>query len=258
MQSGQALGDFLINMIQSIWFFTIFTLTSIGLFAALDWRLALLLIVWFAIYFLAPGKDAAGGAPPLEGDVTCPLEPQRPHRRQLHQHSDGEIVRRHRNRRHASGATHCRTCSMRARAFTRLVSGLRITLAFINGLLITGAGLLGVWLWQIGSISVGAVAIALALVLRINNMSGWMMFQFNGIFRDLGTLQDSIATVSVPIRVRDKPGAIELTVSVVASPSKTSASTTATTRARSRTSTSRSALARKSASSGGPAPARPR
>ena len=38
-------------------------------------------------------------------------------------------------------------------------------------------------------------------------MSGWMMFQFNGIFRDLGTLQDTIATVSVPIEVNDVPGA---------------------------------------------------
>ena len=51
MQSGQSLGDFLINLIQSIWFFTVFSITSIGLFAALDWRLALLLALWFAAYF---------------------------------------------------------------------------------------------------------------------------------------------------------------------------------------------------------------
>ena len=94
-----------------------------------------------------------------------------------------------------------------ARGFTRLVSGLRITLAALNGLLITATGLLSIWLWQQSAITVGAIAVALALVLRINNMSGWMMFQFNGIFRDLGTIQDTIATVSVPINIVDRPHA---------------------------------------------------
>jgi ATP-binding cassette subfamily B multidrug efflux pump len=210
MQSGQALGDFLINMIQSIWFFTVFSITSIGLFAALDWRLAALLIVWFAIYFGVLAK-------------TLP-EVRRRSKTMSHARSslNGRIVDSYTNIQTVKlfagtdnedlfGREGLQNMLEAARSFTRLVSGLRIILAVVNGLLITVAGFLSIWLWSNGAISVGAVAVTLALVLRINNMSGWMMFQFNGIFRDLGTLQDSIATVSVPIRINDRPAATNLT-----------------------------------------------
>ena len=209
MQSGQSLGDFLINLIQSIWFFVVFSVTSIGLFAALDWRLALLLVLWFAAYFTVLAR-------------TLP-EVRRRSKIMSHARSglNGRIVDSYTNiqtvklfagqsREDQFGREGLAEMLAAARAFTRLVSGLRITLAALNGLLITATGFLGILLWQQSAITVGALAVALALVLRINNMSGWMMFQFNGIFRDLGTLQDTIATVSVPISVVDKPHADRL------------------------------------------------
>ncbi len=206
MQSGQSLGDFLINLIQSIWFFTVFSITSIGLFAALDWRLAALLAIWFAAYF---GILA----------VTLP-EVRRRSKIRSHARSslNGRIVDSYTNIQTVKlfagtdnedlfGREALETMLKATHDYTRLVSGLRIALTVINGLLITAAGFLGIWLWSSGAITVGAIAVTLALVLRINNMSGWMMFQFNGIFRDLGTLQDAISTVSVPIGVLDHPAA---------------------------------------------------
>ncbi|MGI9424777.1 MAG: ABC transporter ATP-binding protein [Hyphomicrobiaceae bacterium] len=209
MQSGQSLGDFLINLIQSIWFFAVFSLSSIGLFAALDWRLAALLVVWFGIYLGVLAR-------------TLP-EVRRRSKAMSHARSglNGRIVDSYTNiqtvklfagntREDAFGREAIEEMLDAARGFTRLVSGLRITLAVLNGALMTLAGGLSIWLWQQGAITVGAIAVTLALVLRINNMSGWMMFQFNGIFRDLGTLQDTIATVSVPIDVVDRPDAVPL------------------------------------------------
>ncbi len=210
MQSGQSLGDFLINLIQSIWFFAVFSVTSIGLFAALDWRLALLLVVWFAAYLGILSR-------------TLP-EVRRRAKTMSHARSglNGRIVDSYtniqtvklfagQNQEDDFGREGITDMLMAARSFTRIVSGLRITLAALNGVLITATGLLSIWLWQQSAITVGAIAVALALVLRINNMSGWMMFQFNGIFRDLGTIQDSIATVSVPISIVDRPEARTLT-----------------------------------------------
>ena len=206
MQSGQSLGDFLINLIQSIWFFTVFSITSIGLFAALDWRLAVLLAIWFAAYF---GILA----------VTLP-EVRRRSKIRSHARSslNGRIVDSYTNIQTVKlfagtdnedlfGREALETMLTATHDYTRLVSGLRIALSVINGLLITAAGYLAIWLWSSGTITVGAIAVTLALVLRINNMSGWMMFQFNGIFRDLGTLQDAISTVSLPIEVRDRTAA---------------------------------------------------
>ena len=210
MQSGQSLGDFLINLIQSIWFFVVFSITSIGLFAALDWRLALLLVFWFAAYFTILARtlpevrrrskimsQARSGLNGRIVDSYTNIQTVKLFAGQTHEDAFGR-----------EGLTEMRNA---AAAFTRLVSGLRITLAALNGLLITATGFLGIWLWQQAAITVGALAVALALVLRINNMSGWMMFQFNGLFRDLGTLQDTIATVSVPINIVDTPQARALT-----------------------------------------------
>lgn len=206
MQSGQSLGDFLINLIQSIWFFVVFSVTSVGLFALLDWRLAVVLIIWFVAYLTILSR-------------TLPEVRRRSKvMSQARSGLNGRIVDSYTNIQTVklfAGQTHedqfgregLSEMLEAARAFTRLVSGLRISLAVLNGLLITASGVLSVWLWQQGAITVGAIAVCLALVLRINNMSGWMMFQFNGIFRDLGTLQDTIATVSVPIEVNDAPRA---------------------------------------------------
>ena len=206
MQSGQSLGDFLINLIQSIWFFLVFSITSIGLFALLDWRLAVVLVTWFTVYL----------------SILAYTLPEVRRRSKIMSHArsglNGRIVdsytnvqtvklfagQEHEDQFGREGLTNMLEA---ARAFTRLVSGLRISLAFLNGLLITVSGILSVWLWQQGTITVGAIAVCLSLVLRINNMSGWMMFQFNGIFRDMGTLQDTISTVSVPIEVNDQPNA---------------------------------------------------
>ena len=209
MQSGQSLGDFLINLIQSIWFFVVFSVTSVGLFALLDWRLALVLIVWFSVYL---------------GILSWTLPEVRRRSKVMSQARsglNGRIVDSYTNVQTVklfAGQTHedefgregLTEMLQAARAFTRLVSVLRISLAALNGLLITTSGILSVWLWQQGAITIGAIAVCLALVLRINNMSGWMMFQFNGIFRDLGTLQDTIATVSIPIEVNDAPQALAI------------------------------------------------
>lgn len=209
MQSGQSLGDFLLNLIQSIWFFTIFSITSIGLFAALDWRLAVLLLAWFIAYLSILAR-------------TLPSVRRRA-KTMSHARSglNGRIVDSYTNiqtvklfagnvREDDFGREGMEEMRAAAQAFTRLVSGLRISLAVLNGLLITATGFLSIVLWQDGVITVGAIAVTLALVLRLNNMSGWMMFQFNGIFRDLGTLQDTIATVSVPIDIVDAAGAKSL------------------------------------------------
>ncbi|MGI9521572.1 MAG: ABC transporter ATP-binding protein [Hyphomicrobiaceae bacterium] len=209
MQSGQALGDFLINLIQSIWFFVVFSLSSIGLFAVLDWRLAFLLIGWFAAYLaiLAKTLPEVRRCSKIMSQARSGLNG-----RIVDSYTNIQTVKLFSGRNHEDqfGREGLVEMLNAARGFTRLVSGLRIALAALNGILITATGCLSIWLWQHGTITIGTIAVSLALVLRINNMSGWMMFQFNGIFRDLGTLQDTIATVSMPINIADRPNAGEL------------------------------------------------
>jgi ATP-binding cassette subfamily B multidrug efflux pump len=83
----------------------------------------------------------------------------------------------------------------------------------INGLLITGTCGLALWLWSQGAISLGAIAFATGLVIRINNMAAWIMWVITGIFENIGTVQEGMETISKPHTVVDIPDAQPLKVS---------------------------------------------
>jgi ABC-type multidrug transport system fused ATPase/permease subunit len=78
----------------------------------------------------------------------------------------------------------------------------------LNGAMMAAIGALAVVGWTQGSISTGAVAAALGLVFRLNNMSSWMMFNINGLIRSYATVQDATGTISVEPAIRDRPDAV--------------------------------------------------
>jgi len=71
---------------------------------------------------------------------------------------------------------------------------------------------LALWLWSRSLISVGAIALATGLVIRIVNMSGWIMWVVNGIFENIGMVQDGLRTIAQPVTVTDRPDAPPLQV----------------------------------------------
>jgi len=97
-------------------------------------------------------------------------------------------------------------------AFTRHITGVRIALSFLSGLMIATIGFLSIDLWFAGAMTAGGVAYTLGLVLRLNMLLGRMMTQFNAIMRNLGTIQNSAELISQPIRLVDRPDAGDLKV----------------------------------------------
>ena len=51
-----------------------------------------------------------------------------------------------------------------------------ISLSVLNGFSIVGIVSCAVWLWVQGVADIGLIAVATALTLRMNVMSGWIMF----------------------------------------------------------------------------------
>lgn len=94
----------------------------------------------------------------------------------------------------------------------RLVTGMNITLTTINSLLLAGVGGLALVLWQRGEVTTGEIAVAIALVLRIQGMSQWILWEMSGLFENVGTVQDGIATISRERDVVDVPDAKPLSV----------------------------------------------
>ncbi|TWG97129.1 ATP-binding cassette subfamily B multidrug efflux pump [Mesorhizobium sp. J18] len=94
----------------------------------------------------------------------------------------------------------------------RLVTGLYGLLYLLNSMLLVTVAGLAIWLWLGGLISIGAVAVALGLVLRLWGMSQWIMWEVSALFENIGTVRDGINSISLPRLVEDKPGASEITV----------------------------------------------
>lgn len=89
----------------------------------------------------------------------------------------------------------------------RLVTWLTVSLQTLNALLLATVGGLAVLAWSQGAISLGAIAVAIALVLRIRGMSDWILWEVAALFENIGTVQDGLNTLSRPVTVRDCPEA---------------------------------------------------
>jgi ATP-binding cassette subfamily B multidrug efflux pump len=98
------------------------------------------------------------------------------------------------------------------RRFAETVANLQITLTVLNSLLIFGVGALSLWLWQNGAITVGAIALATSLVIRLNQMSGMIIRTITSLFESVGTVQNGMQTISRPVDVVDAPAARPLAV----------------------------------------------
>ena len=118
----------------------------------------------------------------------------------------------HTHREEAYAQEAMREQTEKLRSSSRMVTGMDVSITSLNGLLIAGTSALALWLWVHGMVSTGQVALAVGLVIRINNMSGWIMWVVNGIFENVGTVQDGITTISQERTVLDREGATPLRV----------------------------------------------
>jgi len=95
----------------------------------------------------------------------------------------------------------------------RLYTIMDVFLTLINGFLIVAVVGWAIWLWSVGSASVGVVAVASALVLRLNAMTGWIMWALSSFFRSLGVVAEGMETIAHPITLVDSPAATPLKLS---------------------------------------------
>ncbi len=94
----------------------------------------------------------------------------------------------------------------------RWVTYLNISTHLISIVLIGGTAIIALYLWNISLVSVGAIATATAMAIRMNGMTHWIMWQMTQLFESIGTVQDGIRTLSTPKTVLDKEDATELVI----------------------------------------------
>ncbi len=89
----------------------------------------------------------------------------------------------------------------------RMFSLLNIIITAMNCLLFFSVIALGIWLWLPALVTAGAIAVSAALVLRMQGMSHWVMWEMSALFENIGTVRDGINSLSLPAVVNDRPDA---------------------------------------------------
>ena len=211
MQTALAVRECVIKLFDVLNYVTVYFIGTVVIIGAADWRLALPLIVWLALYvvllrYFVPrlGKVAAAQADArsiMTGRIVDSYTNIQTVK--LFSHAQRELAFAKEGMTDFLGTVHRQM---------RLVTKLYTCLYLLNSLLLFSVGFLAIYLWVESLITVGAIAVALSLVLRLWGMSQWIMWEISSLFENIGTVQDGIKTVSVPQDIQDKPQAKPLVV----------------------------------------------
>jgi ATP-binding cassette subfamily B multidrug efflux pump len=202
MQTPPAAGEVVFQVFDAISFSLAYLIGAAILLATSDARLLMPLIAWFALYSLliswtvkrvGPASQAASDArSTVTGRVVDAYS--NINSVKMFAHHDRELE-------YAKDAIEYtrQTFQKEMRIFTIM----DVMLVTLNGLLIVGVVGWAIMLWMQGSASVGVVAAATALTLRLNSMTGWIMWALTSFFRQLGVVAEGMETIAQPIMLKD-------------------------------------------------------
>ncbi|KPN63690.1 ATP-binding cassette, subfamily B, multidrug efflux pump [Aliiroseovarius crassostreae] len=211
MQLGPAVEDSTYMFFEGIFYATTYVLSAMLILGSVDWRLSLPLAIWLVLYVAYTRHIAKRVAVASEkwSDARSLV--------------NGRVVDAYANiesvKLFAQGAgeeryvlSAMRRLRLRFMRFLRLMTELSFGLNILNGMLITGVLGPALWLWTAGLISVGEVAAASALTVRLNGMSGWIMWVTIRLFEHAGVIREGLRSIAVPHELVDAPDATRLQI----------------------------------------------
>jgi ATP-binding cassette subfamily B multidrug efflux pump len=211
MQTGNSLRDSAVQAVDALWHVLIYAISSLVLFAEADWRLMIPLLTWIAAFIGA----------------LCYFVPRVKERSVVSSDARSKLMGRivdgytnittlklfaHTNFEQQYAREAIKEQTEKAQLAGRVVTSMDVVITSMNGLLIVCTTGLALWLWTQSLITVGAIALATGLVIRIVNMSGWIMWVVTGIFENIGMVQDGLQSISQPVSVTDREQAKPLVV----------------------------------------------
>ncbi|GAB4365593.1 MAG: ABC transporter ATP-binding protein [Kiloniellaceae bacterium] len=211
MQTGHAVREAVINVIDGVWFLLIYLIGTIGLFAGIDWRLLLPVLVWMLSYgiviytMVPPVRRKSAAVSEANSALTG---------RVVDSYTNIQSVKlfAHAEREDAFVADVIGRHTGAMRQLMRAIFVMTVTLTLLNTALILAVTALAVVLWMDAAISVGAIAVAIGLIIRLTQMSGWILRTVTHLFENIGTVQNGMETIAQPYAVTDRPGARDLVV----------------------------------------------
>lgn len=209
MQTSLAVREVAMKIMDVGSYVLIYFLGAMVLAASQDWRLALPFVIWGAGYAVMLWQivPRLGRVAQAQADARSQMTGRIVDSYtniatvKLFSHSDREERWMRNGMDRFLGTVHSQM---------RLASTQDIALNILNVWLVASVAGLGLWLWSQGDVAVGAVAVAVPLAMRMNNMAHWIMWEFAALFENIGTVRDGITSLSLPREVRDIPEAVAL------------------------------------------------
>ncbi|MBK8438553.1 MAG: ABC transporter ATP-binding protein [Rhodobacter sp.] len=209
MQTPPAAGDAVFQTFDAMAFASVTVVGAGIMLAEADPRLLVPLVVWFVLYaalvrwtvrYAGPAAKASSDArSAVTGRVVDAYT--NIHSVKLFAHHDNELD-------YAKEAIeHARATFQKE---MRIITKMDLALTMLNGVLIVWITGWAVLLWLQGAATVGTVAAATALVLRLNNMTYWIMWAFSSLVQALGVVQEGMETIAQPIALVDAKAAKQL------------------------------------------------
>ncbi|MAE34648.1 MAG: multidrug ABC transporter ATP-binding protein [Oceanospirillaceae bacterium] len=209
MQTALGVRETVMKLLDVLVYILVYFISALIMIGTSDWRLMLPMVVWLAayigiqFYFVPRMKKIATEQADARSVMT------------------GRVVDSYTNIQTVKLFSHTERETSYARDSMdgflgtvyhqmRLATGLNFSVNMINYLLAFTVAALSIWLWMDSAITVGAIAIAVSLALRVNGMAQWIMWEISSLFENLGTVADGMNTLAKPQTITDPVNAPKL------------------------------------------------
>ena len=209
MQTALGVRETVMKLLDVLVYILVYFISALVMIGTADWRLMLPMVVWLAayigiqFYFVPRMKKIATEQADARSVMT------------------GRVVDSYTNIQTVKLFSHTERETSYARDSMdgflgtvyhqmRLATGLNFSVNMINYLLAFTVAALSIWLWMDSAITVGAIAIAVSLALRVNGMAQWIMWEISSLFENLGTVADGMNTLAKPQTITDPVNAPKL------------------------------------------------
>ncbi|NCO85855.1 MAG: ABC transporter ATP-binding protein [Rhodobacterales bacterium] len=206
MQAARALTESVVEIINTLVYALASIIATLFLVIAIDWRIAVVLLVWlvgylaFIRHYLPVIRERAEARANARALVTGQVVDTVTNIRTVklfahHDHEDQAAI---------SAMDGYRNRTM---LFGVVSTVFRFYLMIIAGalpVLMVGTAL---YLWSSGGVTPGDIAATGVVSLRISQMTGWVSFTLMGIYANIGEVEDGIHTLTPPHQLTDRPGA---------------------------------------------------
>lgn len=205
-QTGHAVGEFMLGLIHTVSFVGAYAISTFALLISLNNSFGFTIVIWFLgfgiiAWFFIPrlrdrSKETAEASAIAIGRIVDGYSNISTVK--LHESSidENDWVREGMFGQFSA-----------LKRMTRYITSVRFSLSLFSNIIVGVLAWQSVDLWMRDVLTLGEVAFTLAMVLRLSLLLNRLMGALNGLFRGVGTIQNSMEMIAKPLEIFDKANA---------------------------------------------------